>query len=156
MLFLSRALWACSRVSSSAARHGSSLPCRSPHVRFLLLLRVFSHTALIWAGFLFLLLGRPLAFFFFFFNDPAPPEISPLPLHDALPISVILPRRESRPRMRRICWRTCRSPARRWSPIPNTRLSSQCSRARSTSRSCPAARCFCTSASKCEIGRAHV
>src|SRR2546425_1611441 len=23
---------------------------------------------------------------FFFFNDPAPPEISPLPLHDALPI----------------------------------------------------------------------
>src|SRR2546425_4444580 len=25
--------------------------------------------------------------FFFFFNDPAPPEISPLPLHDALPIS---------------------------------------------------------------------
>src|SRR5256885_101568 len=24
--------------------------------------------------------------FFFFFNDPAPPEISPLPLHDALPI----------------------------------------------------------------------
>src|SRR5256884_4611354 len=25
--------------------------------------------------------------FFFFFNDPAPTEISPLPLHDALPIS---------------------------------------------------------------------
>src|SRR2546421_11383642 len=25
--------------------------------------------------------------FFFFFNDPAPPEIYPLPLHDALPIS---------------------------------------------------------------------
>src|SRR2546430_486335 len=24
---------------------------------------------------------------FFFFNDPAPPEISPFPLHDALPIS---------------------------------------------------------------------
>src|ERR1039457_2812660 len=24
--------------------------------------------------------------FFFFFNDTAPPEISPLPLHDALPI----------------------------------------------------------------------
>src|SRR3954464_15827093 len=23
---------------------------------------------------------------FFFFNDPAPPEINPLPLHDALPI----------------------------------------------------------------------
>src|SRR2546428_12364287 len=29
----------------------------------------------------------PLTIFFFFFNDPAPPEISPLPLHDALPIS---------------------------------------------------------------------
>src|SRR5256885_7298962 len=26
-------------------------------------------------------------FFFFFFNDPPPPKISPLPLHDALPIS---------------------------------------------------------------------
>src|SRR2546430_13412427 len=26
--------------------------------------------------------------FFFFFNDPAPPEIYPLPLHDALPISL--------------------------------------------------------------------
>src|ERR1039457_1656224 len=25
-------------------------------------------------------------YFFFFFNDPAPTEISPLPLHDALPI----------------------------------------------------------------------
>src|SRR2546421_583244 len=25
-------------------------------------------------------------FFFFFLNDPAPPEISPLSLHDALPI----------------------------------------------------------------------
>src|SRR5256886_14069381 len=31
--------------------------------------------------------------FFFFFNDPATPEISPLPLHDALPISA---RREER------------------------------------------------------------
>src|SRR3990172_6777890 len=30
---------------------------------------------------------------FFFLNDPAPPEISPLPLHDALPIYVqALPR----------------------------------------------------------------
>src|SRR2546425_5064749 len=27
-----------------------------------------------------------LFLFFFFFNDPAPPEISPLPLHDPLPI----------------------------------------------------------------------
>src|SRR2546421_3362723 len=29
---------------------------------------------------------RPPFFLFFFFNDPAPPEIYPLPLHDALPI----------------------------------------------------------------------
>src|SRR2546422_3338 len=28
-----------------------------------------------------------LSFFFFFFNDTAPPEIYPLSLHDALPIS---------------------------------------------------------------------
>src|SRR2546428_4399439 len=28
-----------------------------------------------------------MLFFFFFFNDPAPTEISPLSLHDALPIS---------------------------------------------------------------------
>src|SRR5256885_13061421 len=27
-----------------------------------------------------------MTFFFFFLNDPAPPEIYPLPLHDALPI----------------------------------------------------------------------
>src|SRR2546430_16230881 len=32
-----------------------------------------------------------LILFFFFFNDPATPEISPLPLHDALPISGIEP-----------------------------------------------------------------
>src|SRR5258708_37760201 len=30
--------------------------------------------------------GRPLSSFLFFFNDPAPTEISPLSLHDALPI----------------------------------------------------------------------
>src|SRR2546427_12753261 len=29
----------------------------------------------------------PLLFFFFFFNDPPTPEIYPLPLHAALPIS---------------------------------------------------------------------
>src|SRR5256884_9660967 len=32
-----------------------------------------------------------LSFFFFFLNDPPPTEISPLPLHDALPISLPLP-----------------------------------------------------------------
>src|SRR5256884_8913308 len=30
-----------------------------------------------------------LFFFFFFFNDPPPPEIYPLPLHAALPISLV-------------------------------------------------------------------
>src|SRR3989449_2893465 len=31
--------------------------------------------------------SRTVCALFFFFNDPAPPEISPLSLHDALPIS---------------------------------------------------------------------
>src|SRR5256885_223960 len=31
--------------------------------------------------------GCPLFHLFFFFNDPAPPEISPFPLHAPLPIS---------------------------------------------------------------------
>src|SRR5256714_4063261 len=34
----------------------------------------------------------PRTFLFFFFNDPAPPEISPLSLPDALPISFQLAR----------------------------------------------------------------
>src|SRR2546429_774885 len=34
--------------------------------------------------------GLTSSCFFFFFNDPAPPEIYPLSLHDALPISVRL------------------------------------------------------------------
>src|SRR2546426_9548497 len=33
-----------------------------------------------------LMLRSLLLLFFFFLNDPAPPEIYPLPLHDALPI----------------------------------------------------------------------
>src|SRR6202040_4460719 len=37
---------------------------------------------------------RPQFFFSFFFNDTAPPEISPLPLHAALPISLALGRGE--------------------------------------------------------------
>src|SRR2546427_5081245 len=40
-------------------------------------------------------------FFFFFLNDPAPPEISPLPLHDALPICAT-PRAPPAPRTRAI------------------------------------------------------
>src|SRR2546422_5607757 len=38
-------------------------------------------------GFYCFLSGSRDHFCFFFFNDTAPPEISPLPLHDALPIS---------------------------------------------------------------------
>src|ERR1022692_2573478 len=37
-------------------------------------------------------------FFFFFFNDPATPEISPLPLHDPLPILAQDLEREKAPR----------------------------------------------------------
>src|SRR2546421_404789 len=39
--------------------------------------------------FFFSLLRAPVSFFFFFLNDTAPPEIYPLPLHDALPISIV-------------------------------------------------------------------
>src|SRR3989449_11738625 len=38
-------------------------------------------------SFLFELLALTLISFFFFFNDPATPEISPFPLHAPLPIS---------------------------------------------------------------------
>src|SRR2546425_9883774 len=34
-------------------------------------------------------IGNPFSTLFFFFNDTATPEISPLPLHDALPISPV-------------------------------------------------------------------
>src|SRR3989454_772092 len=40
----------------------------------------FSHCTL------FIISLPPPVFFFFFLNDPAPPEISPFPLHDPLPI----------------------------------------------------------------------
>src|SRR5256885_10916944 len=41
--------------------------------------------------------GLELYLFFFFFKDTAPPEIYPLPLHDALPISASRPPWPSRP-----------------------------------------------------------
>src|SRR3989441_5418017 len=52
---------------------------------------------------IFLLMQRlPCLFFFFFLNDTATPEIYPLSLHDALPISVprppLRPPREADPR----------------------------------------------------------
>src|SRR5260370_23131727 len=39
---------------------------------------------------------------FFFFKDPPPPEISPLPLHDALPILFLTERRAEKSRERRV------------------------------------------------------
>src|SRR5258708_39022824 len=50
---------------------------------------IFLHTL-----FANILTPRLLSFFFFFFNDPATPEFSPLPLRAALPISAA--RRRSR------------------------------------------------------------
>src|SRR5256885_4966368 len=47
--------------------------------------------------FILVLLLLILFFFFFFFNDPAPTEIYPLPLHDALPIWLLLERDEDVP-----------------------------------------------------------
>src|SRR3989440_330056 len=70
------------RCSSWSRYHYSSLRCVAIFCRFIpLLFRVI---------FIFFIL-YPLYcshsfFFFFFFNNPAPPEIYPLPLHDALPI----------------------------------------------------------------------
>src|SRR3989449_4055054 len=54
------------------------------------------------------LTGAGAVIFFFFLNDPAPPEISPLPLHAALPISTA-----RRPR-------AARTPAARWPRAPRT------------------------------------
>src|SRR5260221_7955086 len=49
-------------------------------------------------------------FFFFFFNDTAPTEISPLPLHDALPISIAPAARASKIRCFIICYLSAPSP----------------------------------------------
>src|SRR2546430_5989027 len=51
--------------------------------------------------FIFFIFLHPILFyFFFFFNDTATPEISPLPLHDALPISLPLGLRLDLPEVR--------------------------------------------------------
>src|SRR2546422_2743902 len=51
------------------------------------------HLPLLLILFFFFISATSLSFFFFFFNDTAPPEIYPLPLPDALPISPgVLPR----------------------------------------------------------------
>src|SRR4051794_41859778 len=43
-------------------------------------------------SFVYSLTSMLLFSFFFFLNTPPPPEFSPFSLHDALPISVVLPR----------------------------------------------------------------
>src|SRR3989454_6939311 len=53
--------------------------------------------------------------FFFFLNDPAPPEIYPLPLHDALPISRACSSRTVR-RERR-SWPRPRAASTRWRSV---------------------------------------
>src|SRR2546422_9999993 len=55
---------------------------------------------------LWVLHGYTVLFYFFFFNDTAPPEIYPLPLHAALPIP-------------RFFWISCAGSATR-TPIPRT------------------------------------
>src|SRR5258705_13336732 len=89
----------------------------------------------------------PLFFFFFFFNDPAPPEIYPLPLHDAFPISP--PPRPS----------TCRIliPSMRSIGLTDSRMmpsSLSISRMRMADRRASGERRFWASFIK--IGRAHV
>src|SRR3982750_3845530 len=59
---------------------------------------------------------------FFFFNDPAPPEISPLPLHDALPISFFAS--ELEPRARAAAVLGDEHDARRLEDRKSTRLNS--------------------------------
>src|SRR5438552_15997811 len=52
---------------------------------------------------MFLLQLYPIFFFsFFFFNDTAPPQIYPLSLHDALPISAVRAARQIARALRRI------------------------------------------------------
>src|SRR5256885_6899813 len=51
--------------------------------------KIKAHTAdnhTLTSVYLLLLTSCPRSVFFFFFNDTPPPEIYPLPLHDALPI----------------------------------------------------------------------
>src|SRR2546430_9160724 len=63
-------------------------------------------------------------FFFFFLNDPAPPEISTLPLHDALPICKRWPKRCSMPRSgTRNGWLDCGSSFARNETRRSTRFS---------------------------------
>src|SRR2546422_9000396 len=96
-----------------------------------------------------LLSQRLLRSLFFFFNDTAPPEIYPLSLHDALPISM--------PGVGARIVRSSESPARRAasnSPALTSNLTATtASRARSEGRRSSR---FAVAISPSEIGRAHV
>src|SRR2546426_953018 len=97
-------------------------------------------------------LARPaLLFFFFFLNNPAPPEISPLPLHDPLPI---YPERRQPRQGHHARRRQKRRPRPRGVVRPADRLGAQCpserpQRLRRTERR-PLL------VGRGEIGRAHV
>src|SRR2546427_10266099 len=98
------------------------------------------------------LLPNPFLFFFFFKNTP-PTEISPLPLHAALPISSHQPRRATTPRASNRL-RPLREP-----PDPKQRMTQTW---RSTPRAPRARSCTIQSSSRIQparngkIGRAHV
>src|SRR5256885_16218956 len=73
----------------------------------------------------------PSSSFFFFFNDPPTTEISPLPLHDALPISPppAWGARTSRERpVRRASLPPAPPPERTAPPSPNRRARRPCDR----------------------------
>src|SRR3989441_1494987 len=95
---------------------------------------------------LLLLLSLPpsLVFFFFFFNDPAPPEIYPLPLHDALPIlSVSARAMRSIERRRAMLRRSATRPSQRQTTPTSTRTA--CS-----SRESSIVQSYCSTASRSE------
>src|SRR3989475_4216176 len=68
-----------------------------------------------------------LSFFFFFFNDTAPPEIYPLSLHDALPISSLLRKSSSR------CHTASRRASRRSASTPPSIASARSASTRESS-----------------------
>src|SRR2546430_16555514 len=94
------------------------------------------------------------SFFFFFLNDTAPPEIYPLPLPDALPISPARATRGARARGRRVP-AVRRRPRRAGRGVRAVRRTAGGLRG---ARRVPAraARGGGAVRSRCEIGRAHV
>src|SRR5258708_39890865 len=102
--------------------------------------------------FLFLLfstLSPTSLLFFFFFNDTAPPEISPLPLHDALPICSAGSRPWAPP--------PCCAPRPHWPRhAPARPAGCAASRQACSTASPPRSRTTSPRAATPQIGRAHV